>query len=174
MSEKTRKLIYCAVFISISIALSYLSGFFTVVRVSLAPILIMFAGAALGPFYGGITGAVTDLVTFFIRPTGVYFPGFTLTMILYGVLAGLLFYRKEPRQQGYSKIILGVVGIQTLCSAFLNTLWLHFLMETPYLALLATRLPITYISCAVYVVVLCVLIRNRERIIRPVPAASNA
>jgi ECF transporter S component (folate family) len=166
MSSKTKELVYCAVLIGIAVAVSYLSIQFGWFRLSLTPVVVMFAGAALGSAAGGVTGAVTDIVAFLIKPTGLYFPGFLLTMALYGALAGVFFHNRETRALSGPHIIGKVVIIQTVCSALLNTLWLTVMTGANFFAQLATRLPATYLSCAVYAALLYLLIRNRQKIVR--------
>lgn len=61
-------------------------------RVGFGSIPLIMAGMMFGPVIGGITGVVADLVGYMINPMGgTFFPGFTVTAALYGVLAGLLF-----------------------------------------------------------------------------------
>lgn len=145
-------------------------GFLTIhisqsIRISFTPIVVMLAGAVLGPAWGAATGAATDFLNYLLinKAAGAYFPAFTITMVLYGVLAGLLFYK---RQNNIPKIALGVTGIQTVCSLLLNTLWNAYLYGTNYFVMMATRAPATYINCAVYVIVLCILISQKDRIFK--------
>ena len=168
MSQKTKYVVYGALFIAIAVVLgSFLSFYLTEnIKISFAPVIVMFAGSVLGPLWGAATGGITDFLSFLIggKAIGTYFPGMTITMALYGLLAGLLFYRRE--QNGILRISLSTLLIQTVCSMLLNTFWLSILYGTPYVVLLATRVPSTYISCAIYVVVLCVLVKNKSRIVR--------
>jgi len=169
LSNKTRYLVYGAMFTAISVILS---SFLKIqltdsIRISLAPAIIMVAGSVLGPAWGAGIGFVTDFLSYIIanRASGAYFPGYALTMALYGLLAGLLFYK---RHSGYIKIILSTIGIQTLCSLVINTLWTSVMYGSPYIVMLATRLPTTYISCALYVAVMCFVVKNNTRIFRKI------
>ena len=133
------------------------------IRISLAPAIVMVAGSVLGPVWGAGVGFMTDFLSYMIanRAAGAYFPGYSLTMMLYGILAGLIFYKKAG---GYLKITLSTVGIQTVCSLLLNTAWSSIMYSAPFPVMLATRLPATYISCAMYVVVLCIVLKNQEKL----------
>lgn len=63
-------------------------------RIGFGNVPLIIAGMMLGPVAGGIVGVVSDLVGFMINPMGgMYFPGFTLTAALYGVISGILFRR---------------------------------------------------------------------------------
>lgn len=61
-------------------------------RVGFGSIPLIMAGMMFGPVVGGITGIVADVVGYMINPMGgTFFPGFTLTAALYGIISGLLF-----------------------------------------------------------------------------------
>lgn len=61
-------------------------------RVGFGSIPLIMAGMMFGPVIGGITGVVADIVGYMINPMGgTFFPGFTVSAALYGVMAGLLF-----------------------------------------------------------------------------------
>lgn len=68
-------------------------------RLSFGQIPIAITGILFGPIAGGVGGAVADLVGFMINPHGgVFFPGFTVSSILWGVIPGLIFkvvYKKK-------------------------------------------------------------------------------
>ena len=55
----------------------------------------MYAGIALGPVYGAIVGALTDILCTIIRPMGAYMPLFTLTNALMGILPALFFLKQH-------------------------------------------------------------------------------
>ena len=59
-------------------------------RLAFGDIPIILAGLILGPLGGGLVGATGDLPGFALNPMGgAYFPGFTLTAALTGVLPAL-------------------------------------------------------------------------------------
>ena len=173
ISPKTLRLVYCATFIAIAVVVgSFLSFYVTeTIKFNLAPVIVMFTGAVLGPIWGAAAGGISDLVSFLIgtaNKPGPYFPGFTITMILYGLLAGLLFYkRRQPANvPRLPRIVLGTVLIQTVCSLLINSFWNYFLYGPTYLVVLTTRLPSTYIMCAVYVVFMCILVKNKPKMFK--------
>ncbi len=55
-------------------------------RIGLSSVPIVFTGLILGPIWGGIVGACSDLVSAFLVPQGAYFPGYTLDSALLGIL----------------------------------------------------------------------------------------
>jgi ECF transporter S component (folate family) len=168
ISPKTLKIVYCAVFLAIGVILSFLAFYITEdIKISFAPIAIMMAGAVLGPIFGAVAGALTDILVLLIKALpSPYFPGFTITMALYGLLAGLFFYHRGSRTQKDSVwyIAIGVIIIQTICSLLINSLWNNLLFGPSYGIVLITRAPTTYIMCAMYFVILSVLLRSKQKI----------
>ncbi len=165
MSKNTKKITYCAVFIAISALLGTLLTFYITpeIKVSLMPTVIMLSGAVFGPVTGGIVGGVADFIASMIKNSGGYNPIFTLTMALYGVLGGLMFYQKQTT---ILKTSLKVTLIQIICSALLNTLWQSIFYGTPFLVLLPLRLPGTLVLCIIYIIIMNFLLAYKSKIIK--------
>ncbi len=75
-------------------------------RLSFGESPIMVAGILFGPLVGGLSGLAADIVGVIINPQGSFFPGFTLSSILWGVVPGLLrvIFKKEDSKLDYSKL----------------------------------------------------------------------
>lgn len=50
-----------------------------------------------GPLWAALTAGLGDLIGALMFPTGAYFPGFTLTAALTGLIFGLFLYRREGK-----------------------------------------------------------------------------
>ena len=70
-------------------------------------------------------------------PTGSFFPGFTLTAFLTGVVYGVFLYNKPKT---WARIIGAVLTVCLVLNLGLDTCWLSILMGKGYLALLPTRI----------------------------------
>ena len=81
------------------------------------------AGAMLGVPGGLIVGALGDFIGAHLFPAGAYFPGFTLTSALVGVLYALPLHRRKPT---VLRVVIAVV-LATLVNLFLNSWWLSML-----------------------------------------------
>ncbi len=57
---------------------------------------LLLGGLLIGPRTAFAVGCLTDLVGFMIRPTGAFFPGFTLTQGLTALLPALAVGKREP------------------------------------------------------------------------------
>ena len=81
------------------------------------------AGALLGVPGGMIVGALGDFIGAHLFPAGAYFPGFTLTSALVGLLYALPLYKQKP---GIVRVIIAV-ALATVVNLFLNSYWLSLL-----------------------------------------------
>jgi len=102
---KTSVIVKAALLATVSIVLTrFLSlmlmlGGLPALRVGFGSIPLIISGMMFGPLVGGLTGVVADLTGFLINPMdGTFFPGFTLTAALYGVISGVLFKNLKIHQ----------------------------------------------------------------------------
>lgn len=133
-----RVMIQVALLVAVEIVLSRFCSIATpIVKIGFGFVPIAVCGMLFGPVWAGVAGGLADLIGAVLFPIGPYFPGFTLSAILTGVVFGL-FLRKEERGWPHLAIAVGVncLGI-SLC---LSTLWLAILTGSPFLALLPTRI----------------------------------
>lgn len=120
-------------------------------RIGFGMIPVAIAGAAFGPVWGGVCGAVGDLLGLMIFPSGAFFPGFTLTAALTGVIYGLCMYRR-PRKIMYAVLASIIVCIG--CNLILDTIWLDIMYGSGFLAILPARA----IKCAINIPVYSFLV----------------
>lgn len=136
--RNTRVMVFMALFIAMHVIFARFLSFQTLtLRISFEFLPIAFAAIMFGPVAGGLTGAIADVVGFFIFPKGTYFPGFTLSAFLTGAIYGLFLHRK---QRSILRIILAAAAVVLIVDISLGTVWLHTLLGTPYKALILTRL----------------------------------
>lgn len=93
MNSTVRKITISALMIALTvICLKVISIYpgFPFVRISFGPALIVFSSLYLGPVYGAVVGAGSDLLGAFVFPTGAYQPLFTLVYGLLGFLPWFL------------------------------------------------------------------------------------
>ena len=125
------------------------------IRIGFSFVPIAMAGMLLGPLPTGIVAAAADLLGALLFPTGPFFPGFTLTAFLTGVVFGQLLYQK----QSPFRILCAVLINQLVLSLLLNSFWISVLYGSPYLPLLGTRIIQTAILIPVQIVVIGALSR---------------
>ena len=125
------------------------------IKIGFSFIPVVIAAMMFGPAAAGIVAALGDLLGAVLFPIGPYFPGFTLTAFLTGMVFGLFLYKKRDL-----KNVIGAVAVnQFVLSLFLNTLWISILYGSPYLPLLTTRI----FQCVLLAAVQFAVIRAIEK-----------
>lgn len=155
-SNKTYRIIIISCLVAINIILSrFLSISMWNMKIGFAFVPIVIAAILFGPAAAGLTGAIGDFLGAILFPIGPYFPGFTLTACLTGIVYGLLLHKSHK----FKNIMCGVLINQIFCSLLINTLWISILYGTPYSALLPIRIIQTVILIIVEMIVIKVLVK---------------
>ena len=105
-------------------------------KIGFSFIPVVVAAIFYGPVTAGLVGAIGDIMGYILFPVGAYFPGFTLTAFVTGMIFGF-FLRKS---QSVLNVVLAVLCVQIFVSQFMTTYWISFLYGSPYWALFATRI----------------------------------
>ena len=104
------------------ILLRFLSIQTVLIRIDFAFIPIAFGAMLYGPLKGGIAAATGDVVSFILFPPPFpFFPGFTITAFLVGVVYGLFLYRKPKT---LVSVAVPVVIIALFLNLGLDTFWI--------------------------------------------------
>lgn len=135
MNTTTEKLAVTGALTALEVVLTRLLAINTaVMKIGIGFLAVAVCAGLYGPGWGAVCGACADLIGSLLFPTGAYFPGFTLTAALTGVLFGLLLraYTKE-------KAALAAVLNSVLISYLANTYLITVLSGAPYRELLTAR-----------------------------------
>lgn len=119
-----------AVFVSIQVT--------PTLRLSVSFLANCAIGYMFGPVMGFVCGGLGDLIQFIIKPTGAYFPGWTLSAALAGFIYGLFFYgcnmKVAESFDGDKKGILKFIDVKFLLRCILaltvDTLLVNVLLGT--------------------------------------------
>lgn len=152
-----RTMVQVALLIAIEIVLTrFCSISTTVVRIGFGFVPIAICGMLYGPIWAGLAGGVADVLGATLFPVAPYFPGFTISAVLTGLIFGLLLRREEKTWFRLSlAVALNCLGV-SLC---LNTLWLSMMFGTPFQVLLPTRILQAMIMIPIQLVLLQLLRR---------------
>lgn len=128
-------------------AITVILGFFAIVIGDFVKIQFYFltvgiSGMLFGPVVSGIIGGLGDILSFIVKPTGTFFPGFTLNAIISGVIYGMFMYKKPV---SFWRIFAAKLTITVIVEMGLSTYWLTILYGQGFWAILATRI----IKCVV-------------------------
>lgn len=122
-SSNLKKYVYTALIIAIVLALrnfSYMISFGggAGLRLSLSGFFSAVPAILFGPFFGGLTYGISDVLGYLIRPEGAYIFPLTLAEILKGIMIGYLYKLIKNVNSSKMKIffltfsiILGIAGI---------------------------------------------------------------
>lgn len=123
-------------------ALAIVLGFFSVqvtesLKIGFSFIPNMLVGLLFGPTATGIFGGVADILKYLIKPTGPFFPGFTISSIIGGIIYGLVLYRKPIR---YTRVLVANILVTIFVNMILNTYWLTLLYGNGFFVILPARI----------------------------------
>lgn len=157
---------------AISIVLTRVFGFIIPIagvgalRISFGEIPIMLSGILFGPVAGAVTGVAADLIGYAINSHGgAFFPGFTLTAALTGIIPGLLLFRRMKDPQWW-QVGLTVLVTDLITGVFLNTLWLTIMFGQGFFILLPARLLVRLVTLPIYTLVVFLVGRAYQSYIR--------
>ncbi len=133
------------------------------VEISLAPVAVMIAGIFFGPLLGGMVGFVTDTAGFFLGVQhGAYNPVFSVTMALFGVIAGLMFFKTKEIK--WPRVLITVILAQAVCSVILNSAAIHWFYGVPLQVLLWPRAISAIVEVPIYTIVMLAISYGIKRI----------
>lgn len=136
-SKTLRALMLTAMLIGLNLVLDRFSiQLMPQLRIGIGFLTSALIGMLFGPVMGVSAGLVTEVVSYLFNPRGAYFPGFTLTAMVAGLIYGVVFYQRKvslPRAFAAK----GLVNL--ICNICLNTLWLSMLQGDAIMAILPLR-----------------------------------
>ncbi|MEE3362270.1 MAG: folate family ECF transporter S component [Anaerovoracaceae bacterium] len=155
----TAQLVTMAFLIALEIVLTrFLSINLQFVRIGFGFVPVAIAAIMYGPLWAGAGYAIGDVLGMLIFPTGPYFPGFTLTAFIIGVIYGLFLHN---RKINIPNVAAAVITVNVCCTLLLNTYWLTLLYgNATFIALLPTRIVEACVLAAVEVPVIITLWKN--------------
>ncbi len=118
----TRELCTLAMLLSIT---AILGIFFTVrigegIKIPTKFLPVAISGMLFGPFWGGIIGALADILAYLVNPVGAFMPQITLVEFLYGFTYGMFLRNINRNGKGFFKA-WGLVAVQIVFLHFLLT-----------------------------------------------------
>lgn len=166
MHISTRKISFVSLLIAMSIVLSRMAsiriaiGSVEGIRIGFGKLPIIMGGLMFGPLYGGIVGALSDMVGYIIQPIGPYMLHFTVISALVGILPFFLF--RFLGGDDYHIIKLAItIGITTgITELFFIPYTLHFLFDIPWQVLIIPRLISVPVTILLYTYIIHIFIRR--------------
>ena len=148
--RKTKSLVTMAVLLALAVVLGFVSVQVTEsLRVGFSFLPNAVSGQLFGPVGGMLVGGLADILKYLVKPTGPFFPGFTISGILGGLIYGLVLYKKPAT---LPRIILCMTLIAVFVNMLLNTYWLTLLYGNAFLVILPARIVSNLISLPVNII----------------------
>ena len=164
-----RMLVTMALLIAMNVILTRFLGIQTpLVQINFSFVPVVLAALLYGPAPAAIVGGIGDFLGAILFPAGAYFPGFTLTAVLAGLVYGLFLYRKPA---AVWRAVAAVLIITVVLNMGLNTLWLWITMKDGVWGILSTRIPKYFIVAPVQILITRALSGRLTEVFRRLAAA---
>jgi ECF transporter S component (folate family) len=162
--KKTRVVVFLGLLISMDVILTHLVPViqWQTIRVSFGFLPESFSSMLFGPLIGGIGAVLGDLLGMLVAPKGPFFPGFTFSALLTGVIYGIFLYKKPKT---ILNISLAVVFTTLLVDFGLNTYWLTILYGKGFFVILPGRIIKSLVMLPVQISMIYALWRYAGRMI---------
>lgn len=137
--KNIRTVTVCGLMAAIAVALSFVASIEigNYIKIGFSGIPNRMVDYLFGPVVGGCFGGALDIIKYLIKPTGMFFPGFTFDAILGGLIYGSFVYK---RPLSLPRIFIAKLAVILVCNLFFNTLWISILYGKAFMALLPARL----------------------------------
>ena len=165
--KTTKTMVTCALLVALQVILArFLSINTTFVVVNFSFRAVALAGILFGPLWGMAVGGVSDLVGATLFPFGAFFPGFTLTAALVGLIYGGFLHTKDGMFHG-RELWLRVVVASVCASAVrlvLNSVWLYVMYGAGLFGMLPARVTESVCMLVVQILLLPALLSMSNRL----------
>ena len=137
--KDVRALATCGILAALAVALKFVASIDIgeYIRIGISDLPGMAVSVLFGPATGGIFWAVLDIVKYLVAPTGPFFPGFTISAAVNGVIFGLILYRRPLSLQ---RVFAAQLVSKVVVSLLINTAWLSMLYGNAFMVMLPARL----------------------------------
>lgn len=164
-----RMLVTMALLIAMNVVLARFLGIQTpLVQVSFSFVPVVLAALLYGPVPAAIVGAMGDFLGAILFPAGAFFPGFTLTAFLAGLVYGVFLYKKPA---AVWRAVAAVLLITVFLNMGLNTLWLWITVKDGVWGILMNRIPKYFLVAPVQILVIRALSGRLTEVFRRLAAA---
>lgn len=120
----TQSLALIAMFLGVRIALGFLTDIQLTesIKISFTIFPTTIACMMFGPVPGMVMGGAADLIGFYLKPTGPFFPGYTLDAIVAGMIYGLYFYKRE--KISIFRVMAALATVVVFVNLCMTTSWI--------------------------------------------------
>lgn len=175
--SKIRKIVLASMLLALYIILNrFISIKTEILVISFSFIPIMMSAIWLGPKYSTLIAALGDLLGAVFFPFGPYFPGFTLSCALSGLIYGLFLYNngKDIGKKSFIiRLIISSIIQLVFVNIFVTSLWIHILYNKAYLPIMTSRVITQLIMIPIHVITIYELDKFTKPYINYKPLEEN-
>ena len=148
-------------------AIGIILGFFKLpinqlIEIRFGSLPICMAGMLFGPGVAGVVGALVDIGGYLVKPTGPFFPGFTVSGIVGGIIFGLMLHKKKIT---FLRVLMTQIVYTVIVGVIMNSYWLSLLyLKDGYIAAIVARLPKELIMIPVYTVLIYSVLKAYDKV----------
>ena len=169
MISESKKTIVAALLLALFIILDRLITIntqFLAINLSLIP--IMLAGMILGWKHAMLVGAIGDVIGSIFWPFGAYFPGFTFSVGISGVIFGLFLYETPNKEKKHFmlKSIASTAIVLVFINLILDSIWLKIMYGKAFSYYIGARAITQLVVFPIYVSSIIVLEMTLKKPIR--------
>ncbi|MCR4944777.1 MAG: folate family ECF transporter S component, partial [Clostridium sp.] len=113
-----------------------------------------------GPVIGIIFGFITDILNYIVKPTGAFFPGFTLDAMIAGALYGILLYHKDIT---FMRVFIAKLIVTVIVNLGLATFWLCIMYGNSFMVIFPLRLIKNLIMLPINSILLYMIIKAFQK-----------
>ena len=135
--KKIRTITTASMFAAIGVILgAYTIQVGNYLKIGFSGIANQFVYYLFGPVVGCFYGGALDILKYLVKPTGAFFPGWTLSAMAAGVIYGCFFYTKPL---SLVRVFVAELTVSIICNMLLGTLWLQIMYGKAFFAILLAR-----------------------------------
>ncbi|MBR5953217.1 MAG: folate family ECF transporter S component [Pseudobutyrivibrio sp.] len=161
--RNTKTLALAAMLTAIGIILSFFKiPVNQLITIGFGSLPLSVSGMLLGPAVSGVVGALMDIGGYLVKPTGPFFPGFTISGIVSGIIYGLMFYKKKIT---FTRVLVAQVILTIVVNILMNSYWLKLLyLKDAYFAVIISRLPKEVIMLPIMTVMKYIVLKTIQEV----------
>ena len=143
--SKLKKIILAGMLLATLVVLArFLSIKTPLIRISFGFIPLMLSATWLGPKCSTLIGGLGDLIGAILFPSGAFFPGYTLSAVLSGLIYGIFLYKntedKYTNKQFLFRLIISVAIVTLFVFGILNSIWIYMTSKAAVAVIVPTRI----------------------------------
>lgn len=130
------------------------------IRIGLGKLPVILGGIIFGPLAGGLIGAFSDLLGYFINPIGVYMPHFTITSALTGIIPATILILMRKDEPNVFDLGIAITTGQVITSIILIPYFLNILFGLSWKVLMPPRMVAEPIQIFLYIYTINIILKR--------------